>query len=372
MAVGEISKDNISFPMDNTIGEVLAKEGIITPLAKGTSQVDTLGQAITDDTMGPKNIPTSPDQPVIDDPRMELVLLKGQEVEEAFKQNPLFATQARMNDFFILQSTIMKLLSENRMRDDESRRGTRQKKFDVGMETAVVRKQTKLNEAAQELTKGIGSVVQAGISGVEAINVQKNSLRAENQLTEELNTKKQTAADYKTSGLDKIKEQVANLPPKDQDQVLISSDRDAITAREADRKTAMDAVTPEQIKSHADYPAYKQELRKLENIANSAEEQFSSNQLQRMTNLDNTTKALSQTAQSISNGIVQMSVAGLQIQAGDLQLTEGENNANLEMMRSFEEGQSKAVDQSREAINELVRSFVQLSEKYIQSLQGRA
>lgn len=174
--------DNISSDLKHIVpsgistGEITTGKASVPPQVQGP--VDTLSPAAAQ-LKEQVNIPKDPSQPVIDTPDHQEILNKTNEVLEEIKKNPYFANSAKMNEFFLLLDEIMPMLAKNRLMEDQSRQKTRDAKYATGLQSAKLRSDIKMNQAAQKMTEGIMSSIQGGLAVVQlasTLNIRERAI----------------------------------------------------------------------------------------------------------------------------------------------------------------------------------------------------
>lgn len=410
MAVGDVSgnvpKDSIRYPYGQApIGKGEESSQISGKPVIPVSEGDTLSVAEEYTSTG-KNLPKTPEKPIIAQPKQTQVSSSQQ--KEVIEKNPAFAQQSRMNDFFILMDQILKLLSDNRMLEDENRRASRAAKYQDGMLNAEYRKDSKDNLAAQkftEMTAAIGDLVATGAEVVQSLNVDsKAEIQANEKIKEFVDT-----ADFKEKEFSRTKMEMAKdhvgynaadaayqqsvIDFEDAKKTPLVGDISGIQKQlddlEADmnlkakaRQDKFDAAediaknNPDVLKND---PKYEKAFKKLESeVATTQDQKKYAEKMKPKYKSDAEQEirqrigSISQMAKSFIKGIESMTLGIQTMEAGEIEKMQGQIEATMEALRSYEQGQEKAVDQARQAIDELLRTFTQISEKFIQSLEGRA
>lgn len=388
MGIGEISKGQVEFPRDSSTAGVSRGEdvaGVSSPIVEKKEQ-DTIGRAAsTKVTDSP--IPGSPDKPVVPEADAELVMVQGQ--EEAVKQNKWFSGSP-MSDFYVLTHVISKLLGKSRFMEETNRINTRTSQYEYSIATAEIKKESKLNEASQELLRGVSSFVEAGIEGFTlGLNLSSSTV-AQNQYNKELNDQKTALTNHQDSvnvlqkGQEKpqveiwaekygqnITKVAPGEPNYDQNDLISYQPEnvgDAAQLKEIKdnneiiKKRIMEDP-PAAMKNDKDYKQYKKELDNLESTVQSTTANYTNIFQQKLSTIEANNRMASQAVQNAFKGLWSFLIAEKQIDLSELQYEEGELNAQIELLRSFIEGYSKSSQQASDTFNELLRGLTQIQEK---------
>jgi hypothetical protein len=374
--------DNISSDLKHIVpsgistGEITTGKASVPPQVQGP--VDTLSPAAAQ-LKEQVNIPKDPSQPVIDTPDPQEILNKTNEVLEEIKKNPYFANSAKMNEFFLLLDEIMPMLAKNRLMEDQSRQKTRDAKYATGLQSAKLRSDIKMNQAAQKMTEGIMSSIQGGLAVVQlasTLNIRERAIeRVKQDDPAAFPATETTKAEYDNFTKNFLLQRDETGLPDDQKfpKPGMNPDGTPIPLTEAQNekqkmliKNLIDNPTTE-FKNYTGSPPGTQNYNDIKGNYEKAEKRFQDLVFKKEQLINGEITQLGQALRSVVDSAQAFALSGLQIDSAKMELEQGKKDAMAELQRGFEQGQKEAVEKLSQAIDELLRNFAQISERTIRS-----
>jgi|GEM_PF-4792714 len=306
------------------------------------------------------NIPTQIDRPNI---------LPAKEVSPSAPptqdSNPYYSG-AFMTNIFIVMQELMSLSSEMRALQDQVRRESLQSKYEGALVSAELRKDLKMNQAFQSLTSAIGSASETILGAATFARSSYVDLEATAQYDATLNQDKSAMDgaenDLKTKlGITENSAQVGGDPG------VIANKKDAEERWLADPSTSPD-YRDNKVEIDRLNQAYKDTKAKYDSTKRDANTIISANK----NNIDSKIRLMSETLKSLTSTITQSATAGVQVSGARLEQAQAEQDATIEMINSYMQGQEQAVQQARSAVDEIKRALEQMTQSYTSSLSSRA
>lgn len=382
--------------------------GAVTPHVKGV--VDTLTPA---GVLGTQlsDIPKDPSKPIVEIPNNEQVLKKTNEILGELKKNPYFASGAKMNEYILLLDKIVPMLAKNQLMEDLNRQRTRNAKFATTMESTELKAEIKMNQAAQEITRGVTSTIE-GVQGMvqtaATLNINaKAQQRAEIENPQAASQMKIAEAEYnKELAKNYLLENDPNFPKPQIDATTGKPILDANGQPTYPDIAKIDPTTKLPMKDAAEQPVYltpdeirAEQNRQIDDLLNrepkpdafkdykgpNNDKNFTdikkdyekkSSDFQKIVTakeqtINNEINSTFQMLRSFTQSVQSFTVAGFQIESAELERLQGLKEATIDMLRGFEQGHSTAVDKSHQAIQEILSNINKAAEIESQIAGGK-
>jgi hypothetical protein len=398
MGIGEVSKDQVNFPKENIV-ENLAGADQPAPTTVKKQARDTIENLRKGDKQLSSPIPASPDEPLMPAPQSEKVILTGQ--EKAISENRWLAGSG-MTEFYLITTDIAEILSESRFINDAYRMSARQTQYDLNMEMSDLRHDIKSIEASKEFVRSMGSMVNSMVASIETVKSAANSTIAQKQYDDLVKQQDLEATNFATefkTGLKAdgtavalaadgtpavsraeeliVKNGIREIPnpnfnPSQPEHAVdnprnLRWDEGDIAARPmdqvlADRERFIEAAVrnpPDAIKNDT---VYKQ-LKVKEKTVDETRKNYSNVKGNMLSNLDNTLRSTGTAIKSMTDGLMSAGTGSLDVIGADKAREEQITNAELDLLRSYYDQSSKAVDQDKDIMNEVLRNSIQVYDK---------